>query len=217
MVYMANINPTAAAARETARTTIGQFGAQEHSAPELTLSDPKQKAVDDILAARFGKVVESGLAAGDGLDLDDVRALMLEAIDAHQAANPAVVVIDGEGKANDAANVEVIDLDYLGEWYDDGNSAGFHIERATEDLDKIRAAGLENESPSYQLREYIGSELDAEWWDSDEEVIEGVYGAYAVVSPLTGANEFTVREAGSGDIVSTHPTFAEAKSAAESA
>lgn len=35
---MTDINPAAAAARESARTATGKFGAQEHSAPELSLS-----------------------------------------------------------------------------------------------------------------------------------------------------------------------------------
>lgn len=40
MVTMTDINPTAAIARETARTTTGQFGTQEHSTPEIALAGP---------------------------------------------------------------------------------------------------------------------------------------------------------------------------------
>jgi hypothetical protein len=43
---MTDINPAAAAARENARTGTGQFGAQEHSAPELVLALPPSKHDD---------------------------------------------------------------------------------------------------------------------------------------------------------------------------
>lgn len=210
---MTDITPTAELARENARTSSGQFGTQAHTAPEVTLAatDPKTAIVDEIIGSYF-----DGQSTRN-IDVSEIRQLMLDAISQHQEKNPAIVVIDGEGKANDVANVEVIDLDYLGEWYDDGNSAAFHVERATEDLERIRAAGLESESPSYQLREYLGNELDADWWDSDDDVIEGVYGDRVVVSPLIGATEFDVRDVHTGDILSTHSDFAEAKAAAQSA
>lgn len=210
---MTSINPAAQAAQDAARRSNGEFGSQEHSAPEATLVDPKQKAVDGILAQRFGSLPDGALPQ-DALSMEDLRQLMSDAIEQYQSENPAIVVIDGEGKASDAAGVEVIDLDYLGEWHDDGCSAEFHIERATEDLDRIRAAGLESQSPSYQLREYLGNELDAEWWDGDEHVIEGVYDGYAVVSSLTADSEFTVRDAETGAIAGTYPTFHAAKAAA---
>ena len=212
---MTDITASAIVARENAREASGQFGAQQHTAPELTLADPTEKTVDSILRKRFGSTVDSGLAAGDGLDLDDVRALMLEAISQHRTDNPSVVVIDGEGKANDSAGVEVIDLDYLGEWYDDGSDSEFHVERATEDLDRLRAAGLTNISAASSLRQYIGDELDLEWYEDDEHVLGGRYGDYVVDEGYPNATNVKVRSIETGEVISTHATFAEAKAAAE--
>lgn len=214
---MNDINPAAAAAREGARTFAGKFGEQQHSAPEVALTDPKQKAVDDILTARFGEVAQTGLAAGDGLDIDDVRALMLEAIDRHRAENPSVVVINGEGKANDIAGVEVIDLEYLGEWYDDGSSSDFHVERATEDLERIRAAGLADISAASSLRMYIGEELASDvasdWYDDEVNVIGGRWGDYVIDEGYPGTENVLVLDVHTGETLATFSTFDSAKAA----
>ena len=215
---MTDITASAVAARESARETGGQFGAQQHSAPELTIADPKQQVVDSILAERFGHIMKSGgLAADDGLDLDDVRELMLAAISQHQSENPAVVVIDGNGRANDAAGTEIIELEYLGEWYDDGNDGAFHVERATDDLDRLRAAGLGSINAANQLREYIGEELGADWYDDDEHVLGGRFGDFVIDEGFHGSEVVKVREVETGVVVGTYFTFAEAKAAAESA
>ena len=212
---MTDINTSAIAARENAREASGQFGAQEHSAPELALIDPKRKAVDDILAQRYGFIGTADFAAGDGPGIDEIRDLMLEAIEKHRTDNPSVVVIDGEGKANDSAGVEIIDLDYLGEHYDDGSDSDFHVERATEDLDRLRAAGLTDISAVYSLRQYIGEELDLEWYDDTEHVLGGRYGDYVVDEGYPRATNVKVRSVETGEVISTHATFTEAKAAAE--
>lgn len=214
---MTDIASSAIAARENAREVSGQFGAQDHSAPELTLTDPKQKVVDEILTKRFGHIMPGGLAAGDGLDLDEVADLMLEAIAQHQVANPSVVVIDGEGKANDSAGVEVIDLDYLGEWYDDGGSSEEHAERATDDLDRLRAAGLDETSAAHKLREYIGEELASDiasdWYDDEKHVIGGRYGDYIIDEGFPNSETVKIRDVNTGETMATFATFAAAKAA----
>lgn len=210
---MNNINPAAEFARENARTFAGTFGEQHHTAPEVALTDPKKKAVDDILRARFGSTVDTGLAAGDGLDLDDVRELMLEAINRHQAENPSVVVIDGEGVANDTSGVEVISLDYLGEWFDDGMSSEDHIERATEDLEQLRAAGLSDITAASSIREYIGQELGADWYDDDVNVIGGRWGDYVIDEGYSNTTEVKVLDVHTGETLATFSTFDAAKAA----
>lgn len=214
---MTDISASASAARESARRSSGEFGVQEHSAPELTLADSKQKVVDDILTARFGKLSQTGLALGDGLDLDDVRDLMLAAIAQHQAENPAIIVIDGNGDAVNSEGVDVIDLDYLGEFFDDGNSRDFHVQRATEDLDRLRAAGLDKQRAGWQVREHIADNIEADWiHDVDELTIGGRYGDYLIEESAT-SDEATLRDFTTGEVVATFPTFAEAKTAAETA
>lgn len=214
---MTDIVASAITARENAREATGQFGTQEHSAPELTLTDPMKKTVDDILAKRYGFRGSADFAAGDGPGIDEIRDLMLEAIDQHRTENPSIVVIDGEGKANDSAGVEIIDLDYLGEWYDDGGSGEDHVERATEDLDRLRAAGLEGVSAVYSLQQYIGEELDLPWYDDTEHVFGGRYGDVVIDEGSARANNVKVRDIATGEVLSTHETFADAKSAAENA
>lgn len=214
---MTSINPRAAAARENARTFTGQFGEQQHTAPEVTLTDPKQKAVDDILAGRYGDIAQTGFAAGDGLDLDDVRELMLEAINRHSTENPSVVVIDGEGKANGVAGVHIIDLEYLGDYYDDGGGADEHVERATADLEQLRAAGLEGSSAAHKLREYIGEELAddvaSEWYDDEQHVLAGRWGDYVIDQGYPDDPVVKVLDVATGETLATFSNFAAAKAA----
>lgn len=204
------INPSAAAARENARHSSGRFGEQEHTAPELTLEEAKRRTVDALLASYF-----EGQPPGE-IAPEEVRTLMLSAIDQHQDESPAVIVLDGNGDAVNSQGVEVIDLDYLGEWFDDGAGADEHVARATEDLDRLRAAGLDGCSAMYSLREYLGNELDPDWYDDDEHVLGGRYGDY-VIDEGYGAGEVKVRDLVTGDVIGTYPTFTEAKAAAESA
>lgn len=57
---MSDINPLAAAARENARTTTGQFGAQEHTAPDATLTHPTLPDETTYGVYRDGTLVNVG-------------------------------------------------------------------------------------------------------------------------------------------------------------
>jgi hypothetical protein len=213
-VMTENISDSARARREAARDR-GRFGEQPHTAPEIALkadsaADARMKTVDDLLASYF-----SGQST-DEIGVDEVRTLMLDAISAHQSANPAVVVIDGDGRSSEAPGVEVISLDYLGEYYDDGDSPEMHVQRATEDLERLRAAGLDASSAGWQLREHISNNLatDSGWeMASQAPILGGRYGEY-VIEEFHGTTEVKLRDAATGAVVSTYPDYAAARAVA---
>lgn len=207
-----NMDRAAVAAREAARHDNGRFGTQEHSAPELAIDDPKVRIVGELIAQHYATRVPGELG------VDELRKLMLDAIDAHQQQNPAVVVIGGERNAYVTDGVEVIDLDYLGEYYDDGASTQEHVERATKDLERMRELGMAESGGAYQLWSYLGDELyreyDLDWYDDTEHAIRGVHGGYALVTPLVGDQVVTVVEIETGEEVSEHSSFEDARTAA---
>jgi len=202
--------------RENARRTNGEFGNHDHTAPEATLpTDPKRDLVNSILAEYFDG------QSRDEIGIDEVRDLMLDAI--NQQQKRSLVVVDGEGHAHGGnSDHEVLELDYLGEFYDDGNSAEFHVERATEDLEKIREAKMDRDRVGFELREYIVDKLydeDGEplmpWYDDDgAQLMGGRYGNTVIIEDFRDKAKITVRNLATGDIVSEHTTFGAAKAAA---
>lgn len=209
---MTDITPAVELARENARTSTGQFGTQQHTAPELTLTvtDPKQEVVDRLLAERIGSFPDAAITP-EALSMGDLRQLMLDAIDQYQEKHPTVVVIDGNRESHGAPGVELIDLDYLGEYYDDGNGPDYAIQRATEDLDRLRAAGLDRNRAGWQLREHIYQNLDVEWiWSDNPPILGGRYGE-VVIEEFHNTDEVKARDIFNGAVISTYPNYAAAK------
>lgn len=80
MSVMTDISTAAIAAREEAREASGRFGAQEHTAPELTIdvetpSDAFERGIDD---ARAGRMPNPGANIDDYMTGYEAEQLELE-------------------------------------------------------------------------------------------------------------------------------------------
>lgn len=207
----ASISPESAAAREHARTSAGQFGIQEHSAPEQPLAPVSHvSTVDALLAGRAPREAS----------LEELRQMMLEAIAAHARENPPLAIVSRNGSHSTSGDVELLDLQYTSPGWDDGDSNDEIIDRATDDLERLRAHRMDRERHGWDVREAMASRLDddhgiSEWFNEETHSIGGRFGDHLTVEvSFDDAAPVEVRTL-DGELVSTHPTHDAARAAAE--
>lgn len=154
---MSSINDAAAAARETARTTTGQFGTQEHSAPEATLVT----AEPDLRAAALTSIER--VLAGEPDALEHARQYISES--AGESWRPSLHFVGYD----DQLTTEQLDaylrgdeepLDEIVERFEDDDSYADRVDEAIADIFGRRADEFDDDV-AYELRELV-----RDWDDS---------------------------------------------------
>ena len=211
MVGMTDISPAAKAAQETARTAGGQFGVQQHTAPEATLAPASHHAaVDAVLAGRDDRPMTRA----------ETRELMLAALAEHARENPALAIITANGTNTTTGDVELIDLQYTDSNWDNGDTNDELVTQATEDLERLRVNGMDRGRHGWDVREVMASRLDddhgiTEWFNEETHSIGGRFGDHVTVEASFDDTAPVEVRTLDGDLVSTHPTHDAARAAAE--